>query len=202
MARFTVLNDFSEDDREIIGSVVQTTEDFINRSRKTLAKMLMSEREMFFSQMIKKGFDIFGPPALREFTPDWPPYTDSYQQEKDRRYPGKGFFLRTGQLRRSLSSGSTPRAVLGTPYVDVDEKTVRRKINGKRVSRVQFEFTLVPAPRLGDLSGESLHEKLNSAQRAYKLTHYRGQITRPLFEPFLNWWMKYVIRPKVAKVLR
>jgi hypothetical protein len=201
MARVVVINDFDSDDRDITATVVQTTADFIKRAESNINKVLIEERDKFFQRMIQKGFDISGPPDLDEFTPDWPPYSDKYRRWKEKKKPGRGFFLLTGALKRSLSSGAAASSVLGKPQVLIDEVDVIRRIKGKRVPRVKYEFTVLAAPRLGNLRDHSLHAKLNGKLRATRLTHVRGRITRPLFEPFLNWWLNYVVQPRVAKVL-
>lgn len=202
MARVVIIDDFDEVDRGLGASVVRTTLDFIRRAKGSMEKAVNEERDKFFTRMIQKGIDVRGAPDLDEYTPYWPAYSPKYAWMKRRKRGAGGYYFLTGKLKKSLSSAAVPRTVLGNPKVMLDETDVMRKINGKRVRTVLYEFTVFAAPRLGGLTDHDLHSRLNSKLRAVRLTHVKGDIRRPLFEPFLNWWLAYVVQPRIAGILK
>jgi hypothetical protein len=196
MARSTSFKAFNRLNREIEAKILRTSTAFINRVSKQIEQEITVLNGAFFSSLISVGIDVETSPGLREFTPRWKPLKTNYARWKARKYPGSGFFKASGKLRASLNQAKGN--LLGRPTVIVTKipKAVKRGES--------FRIVVQPAPAMRRKTGMAVLDQINggSGQRSMKLSAYKGKITRPLVEPYLNWWVKYVITPSVVRRLK
>ena len=198
MARQLNLEPFRKFVRNIEGRILRTSKQFMERVGKRVTADIEISNQRFFTTFIKKAIDVPAAPNLEEFSPQpWKKLKAKYQKHKDKVAPGAGFFSYKGGLERSLETArGTP--ILGRP-------TFRFVKIPQRVAPGQnFRIEIEPAPRLRNVRGINLLEAINSGtkQRSMKLSAYRGRITRPVFDHYLRWWVKYVITPSVVRRLK
>lgn len=180
--------------RQIEGQVLRTSQRFVEARTKRILKTLQALNANFWPSFVVSIIDVDGPPDLREFTPNWKPLADSYL-DKPRKI-GKGFYFYTGALARSLKQARA--SLLGEP-------TITFTSIPKRVARGEsYRFKIDAMPRLSGLRGKELLATINGStdQRALKLSNFRGSRNRNIFEPYVMWYMKYVITPRVMKELK
>lgn len=201
MARSVSLAPFRKFVRDIELQILRTSTAFVKRTTKRLEKEIEKKNMSFFTTLVRMGIDVPGPPALGEFTPAWKPLKTpgrprSYAMRKARKYPGAGFFKYTGGLKRSLQAAKG--SLLGKPTVTITQipTQVKRSSN--------FKIVIEPAPALRNLRGINLLEGINGTgfQRSLKLSAFKGRITRPLLQPYLSWWVRYVITPSVVRKVK
>lgn len=180
--------------RRVEGQILRTSKRYVdNRAEKIRAEIARMNSD-FWSTFITMAIDVPGAPNLNEFTPRWKPLAPSYAKRKLK--GGHGFYYNTGALKRSLSQARS--SLLGAPSITFT------KIPSRVARNESFRFEIDPAPRLSGLRGEKLLRAINgpTGQRAMKLSNFRGQTNRPIFEPYLKWWVKYVITPRVVRSLK
>jgi len=196
MARSTSFGAYRKFVRDVEAKILRTTTAFIMRVSKQIEQELTVMNASFFSNLVRQGIDVSGPPGLQEFTPSWKPLKRSYARWKEKKYPGSGFFKASGKLKASLRQAKG--GLLGKPKVTI-VKLPRAIKRGEA-----FRIVVEPAPAMRNKRGIQLLEQLNGGtfQRSMKLSAFKGKITRPLVEPYLNWWVKYVITPSVVRRLK
>ena len=201
MARQVSVEPFRKFVRDIEGQILRTSQAFINRVAKQMVLDIAVMNRSFFQQFVAKSIGVQAAPDLAEFTRPWKALSthggnDSYSKRKERQFPGKGFFERTGALKRSLLQATG--SALGKPTVEFT------RIPTKVATNQSFRFEIEPAPALRNLRGIRLLEAINSGtqQRSMKLSAFRGQMTRPVLEPYLRWYVKYVVGPSVLRRLQ
>lgn len=196
MARSVSFGAYKKFVRDVEAKILRTTTAYVNKVKAKIEQEVAIINASFFSTLVRSGIDVAGPPGLQEFTPNWKPLKRNYAKWKEKKYPGSGFFKASGKLRTSLRQAKG--GLLGKPKVTL-VKLPRAVKRGEA-----FRMVVEPAPAMRNKRGIQLLEQINSGtfQRSMKLSAFKGRITRPLVEPYLNWWVKYVITPSVVRRLK
>lgn len=194
MARQLNVAPFRKFLRQIEGQVLRTSQKFVEARMKRIEQTIMALNQSFWPGFITATINTSGPPNLNEFTPKWKPLAKSYLKKKLKQ--GKGFYFYTGALNRSLSQARP--SILGKPVIQFTNIP-------KRVAAGEsFRFTIDPMPRLSGLRGTALLNAIDGSttQRSMKLSNFRGSRNRNIFEPYVMWYMKYVVTPRVLRDLK
>lgn len=153
----------------------------------------------FYKTFVQKAIDVPSAPDLGSYTPFWKPLKPNYQKLKEKVAPGAGFFRYKGDLKEGLLRLS-PEA-LGPSTI----KFVRIPNHLKKGTINEFRMELEPLPRLRNLRGIRLIEAVaqsGSSGVSMRLAAFRGRMTRKVVEPYVGWWVKYVIAPSVLRRMK
>jgi hypothetical protein len=161
--------------------------------------------EHFFEELTTVGVDVFEPPELGKYTPDWEPLSESWTDRK-----GHGnFFFDRGDLERSLLRKST-QGVFGRPqvFLEFDGSVVKvnagspaKKYSGQSLRGLKIRA--VPFPRLWT-DGPRSPEELIAAENDtlyFKLTSAGSPFNRPLVSPFVEWFTHVKVRKAMKEAL-
>jgi hypothetical protein len=206
----------------IMGNIVGTVQVEAARTlRLTEARILQTidrENAKMFAHMVEAGIDTEGPPELAEFSPSWDPLSEEYSNWKQKKYGHVRHFKNTGQLGHLLGQKKTGKLfgkaqmnISGgqrvlAPGITQTGRQFRRK--GKFISSkdafkdLETTFIIKPFPEWDPYSNITDQLRFRNNETKHKLNRIsqRGR-DRPFVENYMHWWTKYVLLPRVKRML-
>jgi hypothetical protein len=182
--------------RKVEGQVLRTTRRYVEARTKRVMTDILALNQTFWPTFVDKVIDVSQAPNLNEFTPVWKPINPNSDYGRHKAKIGRGFYYNTGRLQASLKQARI--GLLGKPVIEF------QKLPAKVAAGESYRFSINPMPRLSGLRGSALLQAINGSteQRAIKLSNFKGARNRDIFEPYVKWWMKYVITPRVMRSLK
>ena len=185
-------------------------EDTVRDLSLDLKTQVSKVQRRFFKRLALKMIDKKRAPNLGQFTPVWKKL--EYQTKKTNEGYTGGFFKKTGDLRKDLIKESAT-TVLGTPLIvfgvtkgrggtqarDSLGRFAKVTPNVKQLSSTIF---IDPYPKIvenidKDIVNESKYFK---PEISSKLKNVNGAY-RPLFQPYLRWFLDTEVRAVVQKAI-